>query len=67
MANRRNSVDGNPDEMLIASIDALRDEVRVLRDVVDELREELQYLVRHRARVLALTRRNEPINPMSRE
>lgn len=40
-------MDGEADSQLIESIDSLRQQVEVLRDVVDELREELQYLVRN--------------------
>lgn len=47
MAKRRSAIDTSADNELIGSIDALRDEVCVLRQAVDELREELQYLVRN--------------------
>lgn len=47
MAGRRRSIDDHDDSALIESIDALQQEIRVLRDAVDELRIELQYLVRN--------------------
>ena len=47
MSSGKRSIDGDPHGLLIESIDALRDEVQVLRNAVDELREELQYLVRN--------------------
>jgi len=40
------SIDGQ-DAKLIESIDRLRQEVEVLRNAVDDLREELRYLVRN--------------------
>ena len=44
---RKRSIDGETERELTESIDRLRQEVEVLRIVVDELREELQYLVRN--------------------
>ena len=44
---KKRSIDGETDSLLIESIDRLRQEVEVLRIVVDELREELQYVVRN--------------------
>lgn len=47
MAGRKRSIDGNDDSALIESIDSLREEVEVLRNAVDDLRIEVQYLVRN--------------------
>jgi hypothetical protein len=47
MAGRRRSLDDHDDSALIESIDSLQQEIRVLRDAVDELRIELQYVVRN--------------------
>jgi len=44
---RKRSTDGEADSQLIESVDRLRQEVELLRLVVDELREELQYIVRN--------------------
>ena len=47
MTRGKRPSEGGNSEALVASIDALRDEVNVLRTAVDELREELQWLVRN--------------------
>ena len=47
MGSGTKSIEGDANSQLIESIDRLRQEVEVLRIVVDELREELQYLVRN--------------------
>ena len=57
---KKRAIDGEAHSELIESIDALRDEVEVLRNAVDELREELQYLVRNPGE----SRASEPVEPL---
>ena len=47
MTKARKSPDTNRQEELIPTIDALRAEIRVLREAIDALRDEVQYLVRN--------------------
>ena len=44
---KKRAIDGEADSELIECIDSLREQVKVLRNAVDDLREELQYLVRN--------------------